>query len=210
MTLLALLKHPRFRLGAAAGGHHRAIAALELAVLRGPRPSGGTGGLAHALVTFRANRGDLHRSDPRKRISAADLDAAQALVELLRIALAPFETALATSFAALAARHADALRALSADDTGAAMAFAGDDGEELARAFDEIAEQNAGFAATPGDYAELFEAAIADRVCAAPDGRARACVSTAPSRRACSLSIGSCSAGWSRACGRPRRAPIHG
>src|SRR3989440_9725313 len=48
-TLLALLKHVRLRLGAAAGAHHRAITALEMAVLRGPRPRPGTKGLAHAF-----------------------------------------------------------------------------------------------------------------------------------------------------------------
>ena len=58
MTLLALLKHARFRLGAAAGAHARAIAALEMAVLRGPRPRPGSTGLAQALATFRATKED--------------------------------------------------------------------------------------------------------------------------------------------------------
>src|SRR5262249_9206064 len=38
VALLALVKHPLARLGAAEGAHARAIAALEKAVLRGPRP----------------------------------------------------------------------------------------------------------------------------------------------------------------------------
>ena len=38
VTLLALLKHPLLRLGAAAGAHDGAIATLERALLRGPRP----------------------------------------------------------------------------------------------------------------------------------------------------------------------------
>ncbi len=42
VTLLALLKHPLLRLGAAAGGHAEAIATLECALLRGPRPRAGT------------------------------------------------------------------------------------------------------------------------------------------------------------------------
>src|SRR6266550_6835212 len=53
VALLALLKHPLARLGAAEGAHARAIAALERAVLRGPRPRPGTAGLAHALAAFR-------------------------------------------------------------------------------------------------------------------------------------------------------------
>ena len=48
VPLLALLKHPLF--GDAEG---RAIAALERAVLRGPRPRRGIAGLAHALATYR-------------------------------------------------------------------------------------------------------------------------------------------------------------
>ena len=42
VTLLALLKHPLLRLGAAAGAHDAAIAALERALLRGPRPRPGS------------------------------------------------------------------------------------------------------------------------------------------------------------------------
>ena len=76
VTLLALVKHPRFRLGAAAGAHARAIAALERAVLRGPRPRPGTAGLSGALTRLRDElakfrRGeptDLHRSDPARRL----------------------------------------------------------------------------------------------------------------------------------------------
>ncbi len=71
VTLLALLKHPLCRFDG------RAVAALERAVLRGPRPKRGTAGLAHALQTFRGElakfrrkeASSLHRSDPRVRIA---------------------------------------------------------------------------------------------------------------------------------------------
>src|SRR5262249_55193517 len=49
VALLALIKHPLARLGAAEGAHGRAIAALETAVLRGPRPRPGSGGPAPPL-----------------------------------------------------------------------------------------------------------------------------------------------------------------
>ena len=65
VPLLALMKHTRFRLGMAAGAYAHAVAALEMAVLRGPRPRPGSAGLAQALATFRANKSSLHRSDPR-------------------------------------------------------------------------------------------------------------------------------------------------
>ncbi len=81
VPLLALMKHARFRLGAHAGAHNRAIAALELAVLRGPRPRAGTQGLAHALATFRATKDSLHGSDLRRTdCRDGDLDSAEALV----------------------------------------------------------------------------------------------------------------------------------
>jgi len=164
VKLLAMLKHARFRLGAASGAHARAIATLELAILRGPRPRPGTAGLAHALATFRST--ELHRSDPRNKLKDADLDAAQALIGALGTALAPLEgVTRAQSFTGIAVLHAAALGVLSRDDHGADIAFAERDGEELAKAFAEIAEQRDEFRVARGDYPELFEAAITDRVC---------------------------------------------
>src|SRR4029077_7025131 len=166
VTLLALLKHARFRLGVAAGAHNRAIAALELAVLRGPRPRPATKGLARALATFRATKDALHRSDPRRRVPVADLDAAQALVERLSLALAPLEEiGDAQSFIAAAAAHAKAVEALSTDERGNTAAFANDDGAKLAEAFADIAVQSTDLRIATGDYPDLFEMAIADVVC---------------------------------------------
>jgi ATP-dependent helicase/nuclease subunit B len=65
---------------------------MERAVLRGPRPKKGTGGLAHALTTYRTTRDKLHPRDPRKFVSPGDLDAADALVKKLGEALAPLES----------------------------------------------------------------------------------------------------------------------
>ena len=53
-TLLALLKHPLFRLGRSQGAWTRAIETLELALLRGTRPAPGTPGLARDFSNFRA------------------------------------------------------------------------------------------------------------------------------------------------------------
>ena len=164
VKLLALVKHARFRLGAAAGAHARAIAALELAILRGPRPRPGVKGLTDALATFRAEK--LHPSDPRRMLKPIDLEAAQSLVVSLGMALAPFWGLHApSSFTAIAARHAQALQALSRDDAGNEVAFAGAAGAELARAFEDIFEQPDDFPVPPADYPDLFETAIADRSC---------------------------------------------
>jgi ATP-dependent helicase/nuclease subunit B len=174
VALLALLKHPLARLGAAEGAHARAIAALERAVLRGPRPRPGIGGLVHALAALRAEltklrRGeasDLHPSDPRASLSAADLDAADAFIARLRTALAPLEGLASTPFAVFAALHRRVIAALSADATGAPAAFVGPDGAALDAAFEEIARRaaDADFAVALADYADVFRTAISDRV----------------------------------------------
>jgi ATP-dependent helicase/nuclease subunit B len=174
VTLLALLKHAHYRQYAALDEHAAAVAALELAVLRGPRPRAGAQGAVHALERFRSDlrrlrRGEstnLHHSDPRSKISFDDLDAAQTLVEFLGIALAPLSGLKGPqSLKDMAALHADALRVLSLVDVGVVSAFAGEDGAELARAFEEITEQASDLRVKTGDYAELFETAIADRTC---------------------------------------------
>jgi ATP-dependent helicase/nuclease subunit B len=187
VTLLALVKHARFRLGAAAGTHARTIATLERAVLRGPRPRPGTAGLAGALARFREELAkfhrreptDLHRADPRTSIADADLVAAQDFVTTLAAALKPLEDLTGRqSFVALAKLHGDVLGILSDDGAGSKAAFAGEDGFKLAEAFREIAAQRPSddLAIAVGDYAELFETAIAPTVCrraGAPGERVR-------------------------------------
>jgi ATP-dependent helicase/nuclease subunit B len=177
--LLALVKHARFRLGAAEGAHGRAITALERAVLRGPRPRPGTEGLAGALTRLReelakfrrAEPTDLHRADPRTAIADADIGAAQDFVAALAAAIAPLEGLKGRqSFVALAQRHADTLDALSRAAPARPAAWAHTDGQELAQAFAEIAQQRASddLAIDVTDYAELFTATIATRVCRRP------------------------------------------
>ena len=172
VTLLALLKHPLLRLGEAS-----AVAALERAVLRGPRPRSGTGGLRHALTSFRAQLGkfrrgepvDLHPSDPRADLSDAELDAAAQLVERLAAALAPLESLAAGPhrFSELAGRHREVVAALSRPDgeTAVAAGFAGADGQKLADALDELSVSAAAarLAVETRDYVELFAAVLAGR-----------------------------------------------
>jgi len=175
VPLLALLKHPLLRLGKARGAHDHAIAALEAALLRGPRPKPGSKGLAHALATFRATRDKLHPSDPRRWIKDGELDAAAALIDGLAAALAPLESLSNAEhpLAALAARHRDAVATLSADESGEPAAFANHDGVALQRALDEfIASPAAGkIAVARSDYAEMFVAAAGDRMVRRPESR---------------------------------------
>jgi len=175
VPLLALLKHPLLRLGQHRHSYDEAISALERAILRGPRPRKGSEGLVHALATFRQTRDKLHRNDPRTMLRDVDLDAADALVRALTNAVKPLETLKSGRhrLAALAQCHHDAVVALSRDETGATTAFANHDGTALERAFEELAESPAGgdIAVARNDYAELFEAAICDRMVRRPESR---------------------------------------
>ncbi len=166
VTLLALLKHPLLRLD-----EEGAAAILERAVLRGPRPSAGTQGLELALESLIASKADLHPSDPRKDLSAADLAAAQRLFARLKAALAPLETLGSEehSLSNLAKCHHDVLAAVSKDGD-AELAFAGNDGAKLADALDELAASDAAarLVVAKSDYVELFSAALAGRVVRRP------------------------------------------
>jgi ATP-dependent helicase/nuclease subunit B len=175
VALLAVLRHPLFRLGAPAGTHLRAVAALERAILRGPRPRAGSAGLAHALDTFRRElaslhagaRSEIHRNEPRAAVTDAEVDAATALVERLTTALAPIErmTAKDVTFSALAAAHRDVIATLSLDEAGESAAFAHVEGAALGRLFDDIAADDAtDLTVTPSQYGELFVAAMATQV----------------------------------------------
>jgi len=181
VALLAVLKHPLFRLDRPAGAHAQAVAAIERAVLRGPRPRAGSAGLAHALVTFRqelaklraSQRSEIHASDPRTLLTDAEVAAASTLVARLAQALAPLErmaSAETAPFSALAIAHREVIAELSRDEAGDSAAFAGHDGTALARFLDEVAlDDEADLGVTSAQYAELFEAAIADRVVRRPN-----------------------------------------
>src|SRR5450631_3130459 len=156
VTLLALLKHPLLRLGAKEGAHAVAIATLERALLRGPRPRPGSDRLAQALSTFRADRDQLHRSDPRWLIADDEFDVAAELIARLGAALAPLERLKHGShpLAELAKCHSAVISGLGRDAKGDVAAFADNDGTSLARAFEELTESPAaGLAVAKSDYA---------------------------------------------------------
>ena len=169
VTMLALLKHPLLRLGA--GDQRHATDILECAVLRGPRPSRGTAGLARALKTLRIIRASLHWSDPRKDLSDGQIAEAEKLVATLAAALAPLETlgADARPLSEFAALHRDVLAALSQHD-GDQAAFVGADGTKLAEALDELATSPSAKSldVAPSDYGELFSAVLTGRVVRRP------------------------------------------
>jgi ATP-dependent helicase/nuclease subunit B len=180
--LLALLKHPLLRLGSTPASLASAIAALEMATLRGPRPRAGTAGIAHALDGLRAELAklrrkeptELHWSDPRTELRENDLAGAADLIARVTAALAPLESLASTqpnAFTGIAARHYDVIAALSAAPDGEPLAFAGHDGVKLAQAFDDIAAlpPDADLIIARADYADLFRAAVAQIMVRRPE-----------------------------------------
>jgi ATP-dependent helicase/nuclease subunit B len=181
-TLLALLKHPLFRLGGTEGAFKRAIEVLELALLRGTRPQAGTAGLARDFDRFRVElkklrsheTSSLHAAEPRARLRDDDLDQARALIAALQKALEPLEimgTSKPFDFAELAQRHREALIALSSDQNGVVVVFEGAQGAALSSGFDELlAEQKpSGLMVQLGDYPDVFQTAYADRMVRRPE-----------------------------------------
>ena len=172
VPLLALLKHPLLRLGAAAYVDAAAVAALERALLRGPPPRAGIRGLLAALGALRRERPHLHPYDPRAAIDDSGLDAVADLLSRLKEALDPLEGLRSASypFQEIAARHRAVVTALGRDGKDRVPAFAGDDGVALADAFADILARPVAedLPVTPERYADLFVRAIADRMVRPP------------------------------------------
>ena len=181
-TLLALMKHPLFRLGGAHGALKHAIEVLELALLRGTRPQAGSGGLARDFDRFRdelrklraQETSSLHPSERRAKLRDEDLDQAKTLITMLQKAISPLEGVASSKpydFAELAQRHHEVLTALSTDHSGIAVVFEGSQGAALVSAFDDLLGQQkqSGLLVQLGDYPELFQTAFADRMVRRPE-----------------------------------------
>lgn len=189
-TLLALLKHPLFRLGRAQGFWSAAISDLELALLRGTRPAAGSEGLARDFARFRDELSKLtrretsaiHSSEPRAQLGDVSLDAVQRLITDLAAALKPLEDikrGKPHDFIEYALRHYDVLQTLSADDRGNVLAFDGPDGNALSKAFDELFQSTgisssedklppSGLELSLADYPDVFQTAFGDRIVRRP------------------------------------------
>ena len=182
VPLLALLKHPLCRLGGAQGAFKKAIETLELALLRGTRPSPGSIGLAQDFARFREElaklrrqeASTLHYTEPRTKLRNEQLIEAETLIAELREALVPLEgidLSKPLDFAALADCHRKVLIALSGDEGGVATAFEGQQGSALASAFEDLCGEPAGsgLLVTLNDYPEVFETAFGDRIVRRPE-----------------------------------------
>lgn len=170
---LALLKHPLLRLDFER--RERAIAVLERAILRGPRPRPGTRGLARALESFRVQLGqfrrgkasELHPSDHRTTLTDDALAEAIELVARLATALEPLEAMDDAHYplAEFAQRHRTVLTALSKQHDAAA-AFLGPEGAKLGDALDELSASSAAakLQLLKSEYVELFKSLLMGKV----------------------------------------------
>ena len=157
MTLLALLKHPLLRLGGKEGAHNAAVATLERALLRGPRPRPAATRCACALHFPRQSR-RAAPPDPRG-LMRRQLAAAAELVARLGAALAPLERLKPGAHPLCRARQLPSRRGcrIGRDAEGEAAAFTGPDGQGSpahSKICGQVPPPPDGVAKS--DYAELF------------------------------------------------------
>jgi len=150
VALLAALKHPLAAGGQSPAAFRRNVRALELAVLRGPRPAPGLDGLRAALAESKAG--------------AEIKQWFEALAEILR----PFAESLRTStdLSEIVDSHIAAVEALAAstEEAGAARLWAGEAGEAAAAFLAELREAAQGTSVTRGfHYPAALEALMAGR-----------------------------------------------
>jgi ATP-dependent helicase/nuclease subunit B len=93
VRLLALLAHPLVRLGLPRETVEHAASVLEIGVLRGPAPALGVEGMRAALASRRAES-DHRTPRPRKRLTEAEWDLADALLQRLGVAFNTFTPAI--------------------------------------------------------------------------------------------------------------------
>jgi len=156
--LLAALKHPLAGAGMAVAEFRARVRALEMAVLRGPRPAPGFGGLAHALAAD--GRDDL----------VSWLDHIAEIARDLTGALARPSVSLRDMVTA----HIGFAEALAAGDgiSGGERLWAGDAGEALALFVDELVAASGTLTSLAGpDWPALLEALMAGRVVRPSYGR---------------------------------------
>jgi ATP-dependent helicase/nuclease subunit B len=92
VRLLALLAHPLVRLGFSREIVEHAAGVLEIGVLRGPAPALGIEGLRAALASRRTEK-DFRTPRPRARLTEADWELADELLQRIGMAFATFTPA---------------------------------------------------------------------------------------------------------------------
>ncbi len=152
LPLLAALKHPLAAGGLAEGAFRARVRALELAVLRGPRPAPGFAGLRRALAAVEAGAELLPWLEALERMAAPFIDALQ-----------DPRAGLAETVAA----HAGFAEALAANDalSGAERLWAQDAGEAAAAFVAELGEAARSGPRLAGErYPALLDSLMSARV----------------------------------------------
>jgi len=159
VPLLGFLRHPLSRFAR----HPAAVDALEQAVLRGPRPAPGAGGLARAIAERSRN---FHPRNPKARLAHADWTRAETLAAEIGAVLAPL-----AAFGEKPAPLAKLLEAHQQVLLAAGFDFAGErpDIEALAEAFERLRTAAPGaFDLSLTDYAEAFAVLLSEPTVRAP------------------------------------------
>ena len=158
VPLLAVLKHPLATGGMAVAAWRRSVRAMERAILRGPRPAPGFGGLRAAL-----NEGDA---------------AIRPWLEGLEAAATPFTALMAqpeATLGELVKAHVEFAEWLAAgdDEDRPARLWSGEAGEQAARFVAGVAEAASVLppVAPPTHYPALLDALMEDHVVRPPFGR---------------------------------------
>ena len=160
VPLLAALKHPLAAGGMAPAVWRRSVRALEQAILRGPRPAPGFGGLAAAMAAH-------EKGDP----------AIDRWLARLEKGAEQFTALIAQPRAALGDRvqnHVAFAEWLAAtdDEDGAARLWSGEAGEHAARFVAGVADAASVLPpVTPAHYPALLDALMEDHVVRPPHGR---------------------------------------
>ncbi|MDE1172184.1 MAG: double-strand break repair protein AddB [Parvibaculaceae bacterium] len=163
VPLLACLKHPFAALGLAPAQARARVRLLERLVLRGPRPAPGLAGLSRAIEAERRER-------QKRDHGTGDLDRLDPFIRLVEEATRPFTLALGgegASLSGLVRAHVACIEALARTDEadGAAMLWAGENGEAAVAFLNELIEQGDMLGPIePDSYPRLFDELILPRV----------------------------------------------
>ena len=159
VPLLAVLKHPLAGCGMEPARLRTQVRALEIAVLRGPRPAEGVKGLRDALKANRAFREDAPKA-------ARDLDAFLKRLDKIVRPLAAAMSGKPRPFVAVLRAHVAAAEALAAtaDQDGPSRLWEKEAGEAAANFVAEINDAGRDLGAvTAADYPALLETLMAGR-----------------------------------------------
>lgn len=165
-TLLALLHHPFFRFAMSDTDRGRAVATLDLGVLRGRAPVRGIDALIDTAMLARTE--DIyHAPKPRQRISEADWELCLALLTRLRAVFEPLRLP-AASATEWATALSDCLDALSRDTDDTPCAFDRSDGAMLATMLQEMMASQHGAAIKQRDLPATLAGLMQGRSALAP------------------------------------------